>query len=73
LLVNDLEKVTFGRYPKLRFLKQDLIREGAIAALMSGSGSSIFGIFTSRQSADKAFRRLRKTGGPQAYLVRVLH
>ena len=73
LLVNDLEKVTFRRYPKLGLLKENLIREGAIAALMSGSGSSIFGIFTSRQSADKAFRRLRKTGGPQAYLVRVLH
>jgi 4-diphosphocytidyl-2-C-methyl-D-erythritol kinase len=72
LLVNDLETVTVRRYPELGSLKEDLTREGAIAALMSGSGSSVFGIFTSRQSAEKAFRRLRKTGGPQAFLVRVL-
>jgi 4-diphosphocytidyl-2-C-methyl-D-erythritol kinase len=72
LLVNDLESVTFKRYPELGLLKENLIREGAVAALMSGSGSSVFGIFTSRQSAEKAFRRLRKTGGPQAFLVRIL-
>jgi 4-diphosphocytidyl-2-C-methyl-D-erythritol kinase len=73
LLVNDLENVTIRRYPELGLLKKDLLQEGAIAALMSGSGSSVFGIFTSRQSAEKAFRRLRKTGGPQAFLVRALN
>ena len=72
LLVNDLESVTVRRYPELGSLKERLIREGAIAALMSGSGSSVFGIFTSRQSAQKAFRQLRKAGGSQAFLVRVL-
>lgn len=72
LLVNDLEKVAISRYPRIAFLKERLIQEGAAGALMSGSGSSVFGIFPSGQSARNAFRRLRKEEGVQAYLVRSL-
>ncbi len=71
-LVNDLEKVTIRRYPRIAFLKERLIQEGAAGALMSGSGSSVFGIFLARQRAREAFRRLRKEEGVQAYLVRSL-
>jgi len=72
LLVNDLERVTIRRYPRLAFLKDRLIQEGADGALMSGSGSSVFGIFLKRQRAREAFRRLRKEEGVRAYLVRSL-
>jgi len=72
LLVNDLERVTIRRYPRLAFLKDRLIQEGADGALMSGSGSSVFGIFVKRQRAREAFRRLRKEEGLRAYLVRSL-
>lgn len=72
LLVNDLEAVTMGRYPRIGLLKQKLTREGALGALMSGSGSSVFGVFNSRRGAEQAFRRLRKEEGVQAFLVRVL-
>ena len=72
LLVNDLEVVTMSRYPELRLLKDRLTREGAIGTLMSGTGSSVFGVFDSRQNAERAFRRLRKIDGPQAFLVRIL-
>lgn len=72
LLVNDLEKVTIRRYPRIAFLKERLIEEGATGALMSGSGSSVFGIFQAAQMARKAFSRLRKEEGVQAYLVRSL-
>ncbi len=71
-LVNDLEKVTIRRYPRIAFLKERLIQEGAAGALMSGSGSSVFGIFSAGQRAREAFRRLRKEEGVQAYLVRSL-
>ncbi|OGQ97328.1 MAG: 4-(cytidine 5'-diphospho)-2-C-methyl-D-erythritol kinase [Deltaproteobacteria bacterium RIFOXYA2_FULL_55_11] len=71
LLVNDLEKVAMRRYPRIAFLKQRLIQEGAVGALMSGSGSSVFGVFPSRQIARGAFHRLRKEG-VEAYLVRSL-
>lgn len=72
LLVNDLEKVAMRRYPRIAFLKERLFQEGAAGALMSGSGSSVFGIFSSAQRAREAFRRVRKEEGVQAYLVRSL-
>jgi 4-diphosphocytidyl-2-C-methyl-D-erythritol kinase len=71
LLVNDLEAVTLDRYPQIRLLKQHLVEEGAVGALMSGSGSSVFGVFKSRRSAEQAFRRLRSEE-VEAFLVRVL-
>src|SRR5262245_10676497 len=72
LLVNDLETVTMGRYPRIGLLKEELARQGAVGTLMSGSGSSVFGIFPSRRSAESAWRRLRKKKGVQPFLVRVL-
>jgi 4-diphosphocytidyl-2-C-methyl-D-erythritol kinase len=72
LLVNDLEAVTLDRYPRIRSLKQRLVGEGAVGALMSGSGSSVFGVFKSRRSAEQAFRRLKNEEGLEAFLVRVL-
>jgi 4-diphosphocytidyl-2-C-methyl-D-erythritol kinase len=45
LLVNDFEEVVFERFPILKQTKMDLYKKGAIYAAMSGSGSSIFGIF----------------------------
>ena len=73
LLVNDLESVTLDRYPKIRLLKEKLLREGAARGLMSGSGSAVFGIFKSRREAQKAFRRLRNEEGVQAFLVHALN
>jgi 4-diphosphocytidyl-2-C-methyl-D-erythritol kinase len=72
VLVNDLEAVTLPRYPKLAVLKEKLLGEGARAALMSGSGSSVFGIFESDGMARKAFRRLQKEEETRAYLVHSL-
>ena len=73
LLVNDLETVTMGRYPRIGLLKEELARQGAVGTLMSGSGSSVFGVFPSKRSAERAFRRLRKEREVQAFLVRVLN
>ncbi len=71
-LENDLEAVTLKRYPEIGVFKQKLLREGAPGVLMSGSGSSVFGIFASKRAAVIAFRRLRKEEGAQAFLVHVL-
>jgi len=72
LLVNDLEPVTVARYPRVGALKQKLIQAGAAGALMSGSGSAVFGIFPSLATARQAFSRLREEKGVQAFLARVL-
>jgi 4-diphosphocytidyl-2-C-methyl-D-erythritol kinase len=73
LLVNDLESVTLESYPKIRTLKEKLLREGAAGGLMSGSGSSVFGVFGSKGLAQRAFDHLRNEEGVQAYLVHVLN
>ncbi|MDR1631950.1 MAG: 4-(cytidine 5'-diphospho)-2-C-methyl-D-erythritol kinase [Dysgonamonadaceae bacterium] len=44
-LVNDFEEGIFARYPAIGGIKQSLYDQGAIYASMSGSGSSVFGIF----------------------------
>ena len=72
LLVNDLETVTMGRYPRIGLLKEELARQGAVGTLMSGSGSSVFGVFRSKRSAERAFRRLVKQREVQAFLVHVV-
>jgi 4-diphosphocytidyl-2-C-methyl-D-erythritol kinase len=72
LLINDLEAVTIKRYPEIGLLKHRLRRAGAAAVLMSGSGSSVFGIFDSKRKAQDASRRLRNEEGAQTFLVRVL-
>ena len=55
---NDMEEYVFGRYPQIASIKEKLIAHGAAFASMSGSGSSVFGIFTSRPQA---------IGWPQEY------
>jgi 4-diphosphocytidyl-2-C-methyl-D-erythritol kinase len=47
---NDFESVVFLAHPQLKIIKGNLMRAGARPALMSGSGSAIFGIFPDRQS-----------------------
>jgi 4-diphosphocytidyl-2-C-methyl-D-erythritol kinase len=49
---NDLESVTIPRYPVIADIKQWLLDRGALAASMSGSGPTVFGIFSSGQSAE---------------------
>ena len=51
---NDLEAVTVPRYPIIAAIKQWLLDQGALAASMSGSGPTVFGIFSSRQAAESA-------------------
>ena len=46
-MVNDFEESVFARYPLLREIKQELYRRGAAYASMSGSGSTLFGLFRS--------------------------
>jgi len=58
LLENDLESVTEERFPEIRRIKKALLKEGAEGALMTGSGPTVFGVFTKRPSAESAMHRL---------------
>ncbi|MGE3801112.1 MAG: 4-(cytidine 5'-diphospho)-2-C-methyl-D-erythritol kinase [Candidatus Kapaibacterium sp.] len=53
-LVNDFEPPVFAAYPEIGEIKERLYHHGALFALMSGSGSTLFGLFETRERADKA-------------------
>jgi len=59
---NDFEKVVFPQYPELRDIKGALERAGSRYASLSGSGSTLYGLFRSPVAAAKAARRLRRQG-----------
>ena len=59
---NDFEKVVFPQYPELRDIKGALERAGSRYASLSGSGSTLYGLFRSPADAEKAASRLRKQG-----------
>jgi 4-diphosphocytidyl-2-C-methyl-D-erythritol kinase len=57
---NDFESVVFRQHSHLKLIKGKLLNLGARPALMSGSGSTIFGIFRSREVRDRAAEWFRK-------------
>lgn len=61
-LVNDLEGPVTARHPVIGQLKQRVTDRGALMAAMSGSGSTVFGVFRSAAAASRAARGLN-TGG----------
>lgn len=59
-LGNVLESVTAAAYPVIDIIKRRMIELGAAGSLMSGSGPSVFGIFTDKKRAQEAFEQLKK-------------
>lgn len=58
-LHNDFEQVVFRLKPEIERAKNALVLSGARQALMTGSGSSIFGIFENQETQERAARALR--------------
>ncbi len=59
-LENDLERVVIPRYPVLASIKKSLIEAGALGALMSGSGPTVFGLFNSLEARDRGYEKILK-------------
>jgi 4-diphosphocytidyl-2-C-methyl-D-erythritol kinase len=58
ILSNDLELVTIPAFPVIAEIKNEMLRLGAVGAMMSGSGPTVFGLFRDRESAEKALETL---------------
>lgn len=68
-LCNDLETVVASKYPVIHTAKAALMRHGALGALMSGSGPTVFGLFSDSDKASRASYALARTHTWQLYLA----
>lgn len=69
---NVLETVTIGDYPIIEEIKDVMKEEGALNAMMSGSGPTVFGIFDDKSKARQAQDRIRKLQiAKQVYIANV--
>ncbi len=66
---NDFEDVVFAAHPRLRSLRSRLEKLGAEPARLSGSGAALYGLFGSRQAAERARQSL---GKEQAEVIRLV-
>lgn len=67
-LYNDLEKVVINEYPQILTIKNLLISQGALGALMSGSGSAVYGIMPDEVSKKRVLNFL-----PKEYFTYFIH
>ena len=63
-LINDFEKPVFEKYPEIKSVKDKLYEAGAIYASMSGSGSTVYGLFSSNPALANSY--------PDNYFVKQL-
>jgi len=71
-LENDFEGVIFEIEPEIRRAKLALLEAGARAALLAGSGSSVFGIFTDEAARDQALKHVRCEAGWRVFACHTL-
>ena len=68
-LCNDLETAVLPHYPAIGTIKNELMENGALGSLMSGSGACVFGLFSGLTEARSAFERISSARKWQLYLV----
>ena len=69
ILRNDLEEVVSRQHPQITIMKKILIEAGALGALMTGSGPTVFGIFSEKESELAAYRRVKKMVRGKGWVV----
>jgi 4-diphosphocytidyl-2-C-methyl-D-erythritol kinase len=73
ILRNDLETVVSRQYPQIEVMKKNLCSAGALAALMTGSGPTVFGLFPGEGSASEAYRKVKKMVRGEGWIVLKAH
>ena len=73
ILLNHLEDVVSKKYPQIGFMKKLLLSAGALGALMTGSGPTVFGLFPEAESAAKGYEKIKKSVGREGWFVFKAH
>jgi 4-diphosphocytidyl-2-C-methyl-D-erythritol kinase len=73
LLWNDLEGVVSHKYPQIEGMKKMLLSAGASGALMTGSGPTVFGVFSGKREAEKAFKKLEDKVRRRGWIILKTH
>lgn len=68
-LANVLESVTIPAHPEIAKIKASMLKYGAMAALMSGSGPTVFGLADCRKQAEAIASRLKADGIPEVFVA----
>lgn len=68
---NVLQDVTIPAYPEVERIKEQMKALGAVNAMMSGSGPTVFGIFDNEEKAQEACQKLRESGSCQQVFLTV--
>jgi 4-diphosphocytidyl-2-C-methyl-D-erythritol kinase len=72
-LCNDLENVTIDKYPEIESLKKQLLKHGALGALMSGSGPTVFGLFSDPHKLEEARQAIGKHTRANVYMADIIN
>lgn len=54
IAVNDFEEVVFAEYPEIKNIKEVMLQSGATLSIMTGTGSTVFGIFENKKATEEA-------------------
>ena len=74
LMGNVLETVTIPAYPVIGKIKEKMMAYGALGAMMSGSGPTVFGLFEDEDKARYAYEKMRRGSlAKQVYLTRIMN
>ncbi len=63
VLANDFENAVFDKYPELKLIKEELYKNNAVYASMSGSGTAIYGIFEKETDLHRVFKGCKVWSG----------
>lgn len=70
-MANVLEEVTINKYGIIDGIKKDMLKFGALGAMMSGSGPSVFAFFEDSLSAQRCFEKM-KENYPETFITRTI-
>ncbi|MGD0917570.1 MAG: 4-(cytidine 5'-diphospho)-2-C-methyl-D-erythritol kinase [Thermodesulfobacteriota bacterium] len=69
ILRNDLEEVVSRQYPQIDIMKRIILGTGALGALMTGSGPTVFGVFSEEEDALEACQKVKKMVKGKGWIV----